>query len=362
MAELANARFPKIYQDFPTETVETDDILLIYKPSTGKTHGILGINVIPNSDVSNYQWVSTATYDTGDPVLSNNKWWVSLIDSNTGNIPSENANWTQVNRISGSSLRKWTAGLYVNDDEYVVYGGVLYELNASPGTARPYNSTTNPSVDTANWTIVNNFRLVTGALIDLTTTDKTNLVAAINEIKAALAGFGNLSDTDIDTLAELNAILTDSNLLAAGNNLSDLVNVATARTNIGLGNVDNTSDVNKPVSTAQQAALDLKSNKLLTANRQTASYTLVLTDADKLVEMNVASANNLTVPPNSSVAFSTGTQILIGQYGAGQTTVVAGSGVTIRSAGAALNLSSQYSGATLVKIGTDEWYLFGDIS
>ncbi len=29
---------------------------------------------------------------------------------------------------------------------------------------------------------------------------------------------------------------------------------------IGLGNVDNTSDVNKPVSTAQQTALDLKAN------------------------------------------------------------------------------------------------------
>jgi trimeric autotransporter adhesin len=29
---------------------------------------------------------------------------------------------------------------------------------------------------------------------------------------------------------------------------------------VGLGNVNNTSDVNKPVSTAQQSALDLKAN------------------------------------------------------------------------------------------------------
>jgi hypothetical protein len=131
---------------------------------------------------------------------------------------------------------------------------------------------------------------------------------------------------------------------------------------VGLGNVDNTSDANKPVSTATQTSLDAKTNKLITTNRQTASYTLVLSDADKLVEMNVGSANNLTVPLNSSVAFSTGTQILLAQYGAGQTTVVATSGVTIRSNGAKLKLNAQYSGATLVKIGENEWYLFGDIA
>jgi len=131
---------------------------------------------------------------------------------------------------------------------------------------------------------------------------------------------------------------------------------------VGLGNVDNTSDANKPVSTATQTALDAKTNKLVVTNRQTASYTLVLSDADKLVEMNVATANNLTVPLNSSVAFSTGTQILLAQYGSGQTTVVATSGVTIRSNGAKLKLNAQYSGATLVKIAENEWYLFGDIA
>lgn len=110
-----------------------------------------------------------------------------------------------------------------------------------------------------------------------------------------------------------------------------------------------------------QTSLDAKTPKLITTNRQTASYTLALSDADKLVEMNVGSANNLTVPLNSSVAFPTGTQILLAQYGAGQTTVVATSGVTIRSNGGKLKLNVQYSGATLIKIGTDEWYLFGDI-
>lgn len=115
------------------------------------------------------------------------------------------------------------------------------------------------------------------------------------------------------------------------------------------------------VTSAVQTQVDSKTAKLITTNRQTASYTLVLSDADKLVEMNVASANDLTIPLNSSVAFPTGTQILLAQYGAGQTTVVATSGVTVRSNGGKLKLNVQYSGATLIKIGTDEWYLFGDI-
>jgi hypothetical protein len=119
--------------------------------------------------------------------------------------------------------------------------------------------------------------------------------------------------------------------------------------------------INSLTSNAQ-TQIDSKTNKLITTNRQTASYTLVLSDADKLVETNVASANNLTVPLNSSVAFPTGTQILLAQYGAGQTTVVATSGVTIRSNGGKLKLNVQYSGATLIKIAENEWYLFGDIA
>jgi hypothetical protein len=115
------------------------------------------------------------------------------------------------------------------------------------------------------------------------------------------------------------------------------------------------------VTSAVQTQVDSKTAKLITTNRQTASYTLVAGDADKLVEMNVATANDLTIPLNSSVAFATGTQILLAQYGAGQTTIVPTSGVTVRSNGGKLKLNVQYSGATLIKIDTDEWYLFGDI-
>lgn len=176
--------------------------------------------------------------------------------------------------------------------------------------------------------------------------------------------YSGLATSKQDTLVSGTNIKTinSTSLLGSGN-----ISVAPATgidaTAIGSGTVSNTEfGYIDGVTSAIQTQIDSKTNKLITTNRQTASYTLVLSDADKLVEMNVGSANNLTVPLNSSVAFSTGTQILLAQYGAGQTTIVATSGVTIRSNGGKLKLNAQYSGATLIKIATDEWYLFGDIA
>jgi hypothetical protein len=111
-------------------------------------------------------------------------------------------------------------------------------------------------------------------------------------------------------------------------------------------------------------ALDYASSTLIT-NAQTASYTLVLADKDKLVEVSNASANTVTIPTNTSVAYPTGTQINIIQTGAGQTTISGTSGVTVNSTGATAaspKLRAQWSTATAIKRGTDTWVVIGDIS
>ena len=101
----------------------------------------------------------------------------------------------------------------------------------------------------------------------------------------------------------------------------------------------------------------------LTLNAQTGTtYTLVLTDSAKFVTLSNASAITATVPPNSSVAFPTGTQVNLMQLGAGQVTIAAGSGVTLRSAGTLVKTSAQYAVATLLKIDTDTWVLVGNLA
>jgi hypothetical protein len=90
--------------------------------------------------------------------------------------------------------------------------------------------------------------------------------------------------------------------------------------------------------------------------------TLVYADMGGVVEFQSGSATTCTVPPNSSVPYPVDTIINLMQYGAGQVTIAAGAGVTIRAAGSRLKLTGQYSAASLRKRSTDEWWLFGDIT
>ena len=103
-------------------------------------------------------------------------------------------------------------------------------------------------------------------------------------------------------------------------------------------------------------------NETIPLNAQTGtSYTFVATDAGYLVTLTNAAAIALTVPLNSSVPFTIGTQITITQGGVGTVTVAGAVGVTINSADGDLKLRSQWSSATLIKIATNSWILIGDI-
>lgn len=93
-------------------------------------------------------------------------------------------------------------------------------------------------------------------------------------------------------------------------------------------------------------------------NEQTGNYTLVLTDAGKVIECNNASAATVTVPTNASVPFQVGTVINIYAMTANAVTIAGDAGVTVRNAGI---IADQYVEVSLRKRATDEWVATGNL-
>lgn len=104
--------------------------------------------------------------------------------------------------------------------------------------------------------------------------------------------------------------------------------LALVKGDVGLGNVDNTSDANKPVSTAQQAALDLKaalSDTLVTVS--TTTYTVLSSDLGKTLRFTNAAGCAVTLPNNLPAGFN----CLWRHIGAGAVTFAAQAGGTLNN-------------------------------
>lgn len=116
-----------------------------------------------------------------------------------------------------------------------------------------------------------------------------------------------------------------------------------------------------PSATAVNTALALKQDLNLAIQANTASYTLVLANNGKSITQNVATANTVTVPQNSSVAFPIGCTIPIVQLGAGQVTIVAGTGTTF-IAPDGLKIAIQGGMAFIHKVAVNTWVVAGRLT
>lgn len=116
------------------------------------------------------------------------------------------------------------------------------------------------------------------------------------EVDAAIAGLVDSAPVALDTLNELAAALGDdanfsttvTNSIATKAPLNSPTFTGTVSgitaTMVGLGNVDNTSDANKPVSTAQATAIGLKQNTLVSGtNIKTVNSTTLLGSGDIVI-------------------------------------------------------------------------------
>lgn len=91
---------------------------------------------------------------------------------------------------------------------------------------------------------------------------------------------------------------------------------------------------------------------------KSADYTLVLSDQNNVIEMSiVTTANTVTIPPNSAVAFPINSRIEVVQFNTGVTSIVAGAGVTLRAPNG-LTVPARYNRLRLTKRATNEWYVW----
>ena len=87
-------------------------------------------------------------------------------------------------------------------------------------------------------------------------------IAANNSIWGAITGtLSNQLDLQAALDAKQNTLVSGTSIKTLeGQSLLGSGNIDLSKSDVGLGNVDNTSDANKPISTATQTALDLKAN------------------------------------------------------------------------------------------------------
>jgi hypothetical protein len=93
-------------------------------------------------------------------------------------------------------------------------------------------------------------------------------------------------------------VLISSGVVQSVNGYTGIINIT--KSDVDLGNVDNTSDLNKPISTATQTALDSKSdishthNYVTSVNTKTGSVTLVPSDIGAISSSEKGSINGVT--------------------------------------------------------------------
>lgn len=114
---------------------------------------------------------------------------------------------------------------------------------------------------------------------------------------------------------------------------------------------------------AQGALADAAVPQIQPVNTQAGTtYTLVAGDAGKLVTLSHAWPITLTLPRDSDATIPVGIYIDLMQLGAGQVTVAAGTGATLRTSGVTAKARAQYSRLGVQKVSTNTWSLFGDLA
>ena len=190
-----------------------------------------------NGGIVTTKWVSPFTFENA------NKW-----------------NTKQATLVSGGNIKTINSNSILGSGDLSITSTT--NLTASQSST---NVTINSDVGTDAAIPLGNGINAGVTINDYTNAEKSKLSgiasgATSNSSDATLLNRANHTGTQLaSSISDFNTQVATTSLIKT-NNLSDLSNITTAKTNLSLQNVDNTSDINKPVSTVTQTALNLKAN------------------------------------------------------------------------------------------------------
>ena len=365
------------------------------------TQGIIEVKIQNGYELDELHNVSAQTPSLNDGIFYNNAtslWESKSIATALGYTPVTNARTISTtsplsgggdlsaNRTLSISQATTSTNGYLSSTDWNTFNGKESALTFSSPLSRTTNtisipaatSSVNGYLTSADWTTFNSkgsgtVTSVAALTLGTSGTDLSSSVAngtttpviTLNVPTASATNRGALSSTDWTTFNNKQATITGGATTITTSNLTvsrALVSDGSGKVAVATTTATEIGYVNG-VTSAIQTQLDAKADKTSTFNIQTGtSYTLVLTDAGKIIEMQSGSANIVYIPLNSSVAFPIGTEIQVLQFGNGQTTITPVSGVTTKSKSSQLKIGNVYTGVTLVKRGTNDWYVIGNLT
>ena len=284
------------------------------------------------------QWVSSNA--GAGPILNAGEiGWES--DTNKFKIGDGTNNWSSLTYfVDATDVIAASLGGYVEDSDIGAVSGVAglnADQNVKTKTGIEFEGTTADAYET--------FVVVTDPTADRTITfpDATGTVALTSDITVTASSTTTLSNKSISlgsntvtsTLAQLNTAVSDADIasLAGTETLtnktltSPVINTPTGitKSDVGLANVDNTTDANKPVSTATQTALDLKANLAGPALTGTTTAVNLTLSGDLTVNGTTTTINSTTLAVDDK-------NIVLGDVATPSDVTADGGGLTLKGA------------------------------
>ena len=206
---------------------------------------------------------------------------------------------------------------------------------------------------------------VTGAAQSNITSLGTLTTLTVDSIIIDGTNIGHTSDTDAIAISSGGVVTFSQVPLFPADTIetADIQADAVTGAKIADDAIDSEHYTDGSIDTAHIADNQVTPAKIAGAvNAQTGTtYTFVIEDAFKTVTSSNSSAQTITIPPNSSVAFAVGDRIDVVMLGAGTTTITGGSGVTVNGVSTGSGaISAQYAAVSCLKIDTNIWILMGN--